>query len=55
MIGCIVAILAYVKSSAMEKATHSVQFVPMKDKWSQSDEEIDDLNKEYDPDGDVII
>jgi signal transduction histidine kinase len=51
---CIFSVLALLlgftsllKVMAMEKATHSVQFMPVDTKWSTTDEEVSEINKEF--------
>lgn len=45
----LLATIALIKSIALEKSTHTVQFFdPNQEKdWATSEKEIDELNKEY--------
>lgn len=46
IIALILAFLGLAKAVGMEKATHSVQYVPM-DEWATPEKEIEDINKEF--------
>lgn len=52
VIACFISIVTLVLSTiaigkvyALEKSTHSVQFVPIDERWAQSDKEVAELNE----------
>ena len=46
--GIILSVIAMIKVTALEKATHTVTYMNPVDKdWASSDKEINELNKDY--------
>jgi len=46
-ISLIIGLYCLVKVLAMEKSTHSVQYVPLDEAWATEDKEIDKINKQF--------
>lgn len=46
-ISLIIGIYCTIKVLAMEKSTHSVQYVPMDENWATDDKKIDNINKQF--------
>ena len=46
-ISLIIGVYCMVKLLAMEKSTHSVQYVPMDEEWAKDDKSIDKINKQF--------
>jgi hypothetical protein len=45
--------LTAVRVLALEKATHTVQYVPVDNDWAASDKEVDEVNKEIKEERDI--
>jgi hypothetical protein len=46
-ISLIIGVYCMIKVLAMEKSTHSVQYVPIDEAWSTDEKEIDKINKQF--------
>jgi hypothetical protein len=46
VIALVLGILALIKVIAMEKSTHSIQYMPMEE-WATPENEIEEINKEF--------
>lgn len=49
ILALILGFLALAKSIGLEKATHTVQYMPLDEakEWATPEQEIDEINKEY--------
>ena len=47
ILALLLGVIALLKVMSMEKATHSVQFMPVEQSWADSEKDIDEINEEF--------